>query len=92
MLLPRRHGHDLLRLDPETPRQIPMLARNAMGPWSAEGWQRKGQVDRYGGLACGGVVAAASEPAVLATGLCAYEAQALATGVVALACLACGQF
>ena len=28
----------------------------------------------YGALACGGVLAAASEAAVLASGLCAYEA------------------
>ena len=42
----------------------------------------------YGALACGGVLAAASEAAVLASGLCAYAAQAVARGVVTLGCLA----
>ena len=42
-----------------------------------------------GALACGGVVAAASEPAVLASGLRVCEAQAVATGVVTLGCLGC---
>ena len=38
---------------------------------AAEG---KGQADGCGALACGGVVAAASEPAVVARSLCVYEA------------------
>ena len=48
--------------------------------------QRKGKVAGCGALACGGVVAAASDPAVVASGLRVYAAQAVAKGVVTLGC------
>ena len=46
--------------------------------------QRKGKVAGCGALACGGVVAAASDPAVVASGLRVYAAQTVAKGVVTL--------
>ena len=48
--------------------------------------QRKGKVAGCGALACGGVVAAASDPAVVASGLRVYAAQAVAKGVITLGC------